>query len=48
MLKRNISVLNLICLSLCAVLVLASCGKKGTPVPIAVVKAGIIADLRRK
>ena len=46
MLKRNISVLNLICLSLCAALFLASCGKKGPPVPIAVVKAGIIADLR--
>lgn len=46
MLKRNISVLSILCLSLCAVLVLASCGKKGYPVPIAVAKAGVIADLK--
>ncbi len=44
--KRNIWVFNVVCLSLCAVLVLASCGKKGSPVPIRVAKAGIIADLK--
>lgn len=46
MLKRNISVFNILCLSLCAVLILVSCGKKGNPVPVAVVKAGIITDLK--
>lgn len=44
--KRNISVFSIVCLSLCAALALVSCGKKGNPVPIAVVKAGIIADLK--
>lgn len=44
--KRNIWVFSVVCLSLCAVLVLASCGKKASPVPIRVAKAGIIADLK--
>lgn len=46
MLKSNISVFDLLCLSLCVAVAFISCGKKGNPVPVAVVKAGIISDLR--
>ncbi len=46
MLKRNISVFSVLCLSLCTLLILGSCGKKAPPKPIAVVKAGIVADLK--
>lgn len=46
MLKRNISVCSVILAALCLVLAFGSCGKKGSPVPIAVVKAGVINDLR--
>ncbi len=46
MLKRNISVCSIILAALCLALVFSSCGKKGNPVPIPVVKAGTINDLR--
>jgi hypothetical protein len=44
--KRNTWAFNVICLSVFAVLVLVSCGKKASPVPIRVAKAGIIGDLK--
>ncbi|MHB8110640.1 MAG: fibronectin type III domain-containing protein [Syntrophorhabdaceae bacterium] len=44
--KRSIWVFSILCLFLLAGLVLLSCGKKGNPVPMAVVKAGVIADLK--
>lgn len=46
MLKRNISVCNVLCVAFCLVLALSSCGKKGNPMPVAVAKAGVIGDLR--
>ncbi len=44
--KRNTWVFSAVCLSLCAVFILASCGKKGSPVPVRVAKAGMIGDLK--
>lgn len=44
--KKNILFLNVLCLILCLVLTLASCGKKADPKPMAVVRAGTISDLR--
>ncbi|MBP1750617.1 MAG: Fibronectin type domain protein [Deltaproteobacteria bacterium] len=48
MLKRNISVFKIICLAVLSVALASSmaCGKKGPPVPIAVVRAGVITDLK--
>jgi len=46
MLKRNISVCNVLCVAFCLVLALSSCGKKDNPMPVAVAKAGVIGDLR--
>jgi len=46
MLKRNISACSVILAALCLALTFSSCGKKGNPVPIPVVRAGMINDLR--
>src|SRR5512139_2342605 len=48
MLKRNISVFKIICLIVLSVALASpvACGKKGPPVPIAVVRAGVITDLK--
>lgn len=46
MLKRNISVCSVILAALCLALAFSSCGKKGNPVPIPVVRAGTINDLK--
>jgi hypothetical protein len=46
MLKRNISACSVILAALCLTLAFSSCGKKGSPVPIPVVRAGTINDLK--